>query len=97
MIRRPPRSTLFPYTTLFRSHFACLGLPFSNLLFEPRDVLLTQLLPLRHQNSFQQIDCDQPSTVTLSPSLVILSNSEGSKFSAQGSLSEGLDSSLRSE
>src|SRR3712207_1001358 len=25
MIRRPPRSTLFPYTTLFRSHFAELG------------------------------------------------------------------------
>src|SRR3712207_6938041 len=26
MIRRPPRSTLFPYTTLFRSHFdACRG------------------------------------------------------------------------
>src|SRR2546422_7222940 len=25
MIRRPPRSTLFPYTTLFRS--VCLGLP----------------------------------------------------------------------
>src|SRR2546427_11656418 len=24
MIRRPPRSTLFPYTTLFRSH-RCLG------------------------------------------------------------------------
>src|ERR1043165_10119122 len=23
MIRRPPRSTLFPYTTLFRSRFAC--------------------------------------------------------------------------
>src|SRR2546430_5603873 len=23
MIRRPPRSTLFPYTTLFRSHRAC--------------------------------------------------------------------------
>src|SRR5260221_8620660 len=23
MIRRPPRSTLFPYTTLFRSHDAC--------------------------------------------------------------------------
>src|SRR5256885_6894959 len=22
MIRRPPRSTLFPYTTLFRSHYA---------------------------------------------------------------------------
>src|SRR2546430_13926851 len=25
MIRRPPRSTLFPYTTLFRSLFAQLG------------------------------------------------------------------------
>src|SRR3712207_7712129 len=24
MIRRPPRSTLFPYTTLFRSHTCCL-------------------------------------------------------------------------
>src|SRR2546427_103882 len=26
MIRRPPRSTLFPYTTLFRSHDRRLGL-----------------------------------------------------------------------
>src|SRR5947207_10913741 len=26
MIRRPPRSTLFPYTTLFRSHLAGRGL-----------------------------------------------------------------------
>src|SRR2546426_4230798 len=26
MIRRPPRSTLFPYTTLFRSHAAVLNL-----------------------------------------------------------------------
>src|SRR2546426_4826393 len=25
MIRRPPRSTLFPYTTLFRSHIGILG------------------------------------------------------------------------
>src|SRR3712207_5827239 len=34
MIRRPPRSTLFPYTTLFRSH----QLPVE-LLFEPPDGL----------------------------------------------------------
>src|SRR5690349_23402350 len=27
MIRRPPRSTLFPYTTLFRSRHACLQQP----------------------------------------------------------------------
>src|SRR5256885_9900010 len=25
MIRRPPRSTLFPYTTLFRSQHVCVG------------------------------------------------------------------------
>src|SRR3712207_430105 len=28
MIRRPPRSTLFPYTTLFRSELGLFGLPF---------------------------------------------------------------------
>src|SRR2546422_8848938 len=27
MIRRPPRSTLFPYTTLFRSRASCARLP----------------------------------------------------------------------
>src|SRR2546427_8792890 len=27
MIRRPPRSTLFPYTTLFRSHFRYTPVP----------------------------------------------------------------------
>src|SRR2546426_5139538 len=31
MIRRPPRSTLFPYTTLFRSHHSSLGLALKNL------------------------------------------------------------------
>src|SRR5437899_6853757 len=31
MIRRPPRSTLFPYTTLFRSFTACLEDDFSEL------------------------------------------------------------------
>src|SRR3712207_7123244 len=31
MIRRPPRSTLFPYTTLFRSTHVVLALPFTLL------------------------------------------------------------------
>src|SRR5260370_2640260 len=32
MIRRPPRSTLFPYTTLFRSHFVHIpGLSYSGV------------------------------------------------------------------
>src|SRR3989304_3878972 len=34
MIRRPPRSTLFPYTTLFRS----LGAPEQRILFRAREV-----------------------------------------------------------
>src|SRR3712207_8009410 len=37
MIRRPPRSTLFPYTTLFRSTVSCRKLPSEpNHLFSPR-------------------------------------------------------------
>src|SRR2546422_9501512 len=31
MIRRPPRSTLFPYTTLFRSLFPNINLPIINI------------------------------------------------------------------
>src|SRR2546427_7431345 len=30
MIRRPPRSTLFPYTTLFRSASLCIIMPFAS-------------------------------------------------------------------
>src|SRR3989454_1285060 len=36
MIRRPPRSTLFPYTTLFRSHD---GGPRLRLFARPRELL----------------------------------------------------------
>jgi len=34
MIRRPPRSTLFPYTTLFRSDDQAFGEAVKNFLFE---------------------------------------------------------------
>src|SRR2546430_5171112 len=34
MIRRPPRSTLFPYTTLFRSNFGMKMLTMTNLSTE---------------------------------------------------------------
>src|SRR3712207_7180838 len=39
MIRRPPRSTLFPYTTLFRSKITWSGLP----MIEGEEPLLTTL------------------------------------------------------
>src|SRR2546422_7892149 len=42
MIRRPPRSTLFPYTTLFRSTRAAVEalfeLPFNDLLYRAQTV-----------------------------------------------------------
>src|SRR5438552_13810865 len=36
MIRRPPRSTLFPYTTLFRSDAVVLAHPFEGAGYGPR-------------------------------------------------------------
>src|SRR2546422_8361958 len=36
MIRRPPRSTLFPYTTLFRSDLLCRRHPICDRRFFPR-------------------------------------------------------------
>src|SRR5258708_31027302 len=39
MIRRPPRSTLFPYTTLFRSIASYPGLPHGKYRFEVQAVL----------------------------------------------------------
>src|SRR3989442_5419650 len=42
MIRRPPRSTLFPYTTLFRSHYEGTGTEIAEAL-ERVDVLVAGL------------------------------------------------------
>src|SRR5258706_8337046 len=36
MIRRPPRSTLFPYTTLFRSQFVCRALDIAHWIIVDR-------------------------------------------------------------
>src|SRR3712207_8569796 len=38
MIRRPPRSTLFPYTTLFRSNLACVHCLSSSGRRDPREL-----------------------------------------------------------
>src|SRR3712207_8762656 len=37
MIRRPPRSTLFPYTTLFRSEYRTLPIGVDEALFRPAE------------------------------------------------------------
>src|SRR2546426_7026007 len=60
MIRRPPRSTLFPYTTLFRSHWWALSRPFGSAygrlpLLSWSGTMFEYLMPLlftqTHENS----------------------------------------------
>src|SRR5260370_16816927 len=57
MIRRPPRSTLFPYTTLFRSKLsgpeACPPPESSSL--EPRSVERLVPVPLPHLNNIPSV------------------------------------------
>src|SRR5258708_28099898 len=48
MIRRPPRSTLFPYTTLFRSVFARFRVPRAQNLLQ---ILLDRIARLRDARS----------------------------------------------
>src|SRR2546426_5866112 len=55
MIRRPPRSTLFPYTTLFRSHAAA-----AVVLF---DVLIGEIGVERRRQLISQPDGDRVAVV----------------------------------
>src|SRR5256886_8522962 len=59
MIRRPPRSTLFPYTTLFRSHRQrpAFQLATQPLAFHRREVL--QVEP-RGQRNDQRLEMREP-------------------------------------
>src|SRR3712207_8436563 len=66
MIRRPPRSTLFPYTTLFRSKAAPSPVH-DNIVLEPRPSFTACLLPIRHEglNPFATIRGWQPMKILL--------------------------------
>src|SRR5258707_4410551 len=44
MIRRPPRSTLFPYTTLFRSMRMTMGSPILKDFIAPADSVMVERL-----------------------------------------------------
>src|SRR5260221_4307490 len=52
MIRRPPRSTLFPYTTLFRSKLA------------KKDVIVKQLIAIENLGNMDVLCTDKTGTLT---------------------------------
>src|SRR2546421_9315986 len=56
MIRRPPRSTLFPYTTLFRSRAPGRGLQRKCLWSVPTRDRQRQQLPDQHERLVVKID-----------------------------------------
>src|SRR3712207_3433649 len=62
MIRRPPRSTLFPYTTLFRSRSPARTTP------SMRPPTACGIRPFRHRARVLLPDPDGPSRSTVSPS-----------------------------
>src|SRR5256885_4530723 len=83
MIRRPPRSTLFPYTTLFRSHDIAALVQYKGMTVEQagNDVIHKKLDPVkgdggaivldRHGNFAMPFNTDRKSTRLNSSHLVI--------------------------
>src|SRR5258705_8704403 len=62
MIRRPPRSTLFPYTTLFRSRCARIGEPEVDQICRIRCIMVQQSNALDYKRSQELKFLDRKST-----------------------------------
>src|SRR5258708_31021352 len=61
MIRRPPRSTLFPYTTLFRSPSNVLvPRPISSSMIKLRGVALFRILAVSHRSEEHTSELQSP-------------------------------------
>src|SRR5256885_2673094 len=71
MIRRPPRSTLFPYTTLFRSQDHIHRDPAQPGAERRLAAERVQLLPRPHEHVLRQVFGDRKSTRLNSSHLVI--------------------------
>src|SRR2546429_5499397 len=62
MIRRPPRSTLFPYTTLFRSRRWMGGMLTNFSTVKKRIDRLQELRKMQQEGQFEQMAKDRKST-----------------------------------
>src|SRR3712207_8005883 len=59
MIRRPPRSTLFPYTTLFRSRHLRVGVVFLGRHGAVQRLVVRRHLALRHRGDVLLVGVDE--------------------------------------
>src|SRR5258708_21942359 len=73
MIRRPPRSTLFPYTTLFRSVFSFNGDANSSTVVEPRRGTRVGTVPLGGKPEYGQSAGEDRKSTRLNSSHQIIS------------------------
>src|SRR5260370_5704832 len=64
MIRRPPRSTLFPYTTLFRSWLDFVGASKIRSSIET-SCAISSIRPVRMSPSFRKIPAEPPSRASV--------------------------------
>src|SRR3712207_8346766 len=65
MIRRPPRSTLFPYTTLFRSYSCIIHMRFSWETKSPKDCEILHCIAfqrIKHHPVYRGVNPDRKST-----------------------------------
>src|SRR2546430_13647774 len=85
MIRRPPRSTLFPYTTLFRSH-SCL----TTFFFHQSTLLLNYILYLLSIYTFAYLHFLSNSSIytfsTFSLFILLRSEEHTSELQSQSNL-----------
>src|SRR5258708_17342394 len=70
MIRPPPRSTLFPYTTLFRSRILCRDVPCSGFARASHDQILAP--HLGQKNGRRRGLCPSPRLERVAPNLPYL-------------------------
>src|SRR2546427_6677508 len=84
MIRRPPRSTLFPYTTLFRSPTGSSGMALSGRA--ARSVRLTRGLRQALQSASHQLQWGQTLLATVGATAPFRSEEHTSELQSQSNL-----------